>query len=155
MQFKFFRVPVVEPEAAEGELNRFLKSVKVVQIHREFVSQGVSSFWSLAVESLEGGNGSSAPSSKKAAVDYREVLSPEDFALYTRLREWRNARADQDGGPSYVIFTNAQLAQMARERIVTRAGLKEISGVGDSRVKRYGEILELIREEEGGGTGTS
>jgi superfamily II DNA helicase RecQ len=49
----------------------------------------------------------------------------------------------------YTIFTNEQLAAVAQKRTATLSGLKEIEGVGDSRISKYGEeIIKLIGMEK-------
>ena len=49
----------------------------------------------------------------KQRVDYKEVLSPADFALFAKLRDWRKATAEQEGIPVYAVLTNEQLAAIA------------------------------------------
>jgi hypothetical protein len=86
LQLKFFVIPIRELEAVEAEVNRFLRSVRVVHLQREFVPQGDNSFWSLAVEYLADG----APGPRRRArIDYKAVLSPEAFGIFATLREWR------------------------------------------------------------------
>ena len=40
-----------------------------------------------------------------------------------------------------MVLSNEQLAQRVRKKVSTKAGLKEIEGVGDARVEKYGEAL--------------
>jgi ribonuclease D len=77
-------------------------------------------------------------------VDYKEVLKPEEFEVFSRLRDWRKATADKEGVPVYVVLTNEQLAQMVQKKTNSKAGLKEIEGVGDARVEKYGDALLQI-----------
>lgn len=73
------------------------------------------------------------------------MLKPEEFEVFSRLREWRKGMAEQEGVPVYVVFTNEQLAEMVKKRVSTKAGLKEIEGVGDARVEKYGAaVLERM-----------
>jgi hypothetical protein len=51
MQWAFYRIPVTGGDES-ADLNRFLRSVRVLTVHREFVGQGDASFWALAVEYL-------------------------------------------------------------------------------------------------------
>ena len=51
------------------------------------------------------------------------------------------AEAEKEGVPVYTIFTNEQLAQMVQKKVNSKVGLKEIEGVGDARVEKYGEAL--------------
>ena len=114
----------------------------MLTIHREFTSCGENSYWCFAVEYLYSKNDQSESNKSKTGkpkIDYKEVLSPEDFALFAKLRDWRKEIANIDKVPLYTIFNNEQLAQIAREKITTNAGLHGISGVGETRAKKYCE----------------
>ena len=50
MQYKFFAVPIWQSEQHEPEINKFLSSVRVINIQREFVADKENSLWCLAVE---------------------------------------------------------------------------------------------------------
>ena len=147
MQWSFLRIPVIGGDEAE-ELNRFLRSVRVLNVHREFVSHGDASFWAVAVEYLPGEAGSRGKREAGAErVDFRAVLSPEDFSLFARLREWRKEVGVAEGVPVYTIFTNEQLAEMARRRPSTRTALAEVDGIGKGRIEKYGEaVLGVVAE---------
>ena len=138
MRSRFFRIPVWDPAGpATDELNRFLASHTVATMDRELIHDGPNSCWAVCVSYVHGGDKS--VESKKGRVDYREVLSAEDFDLYVKLRSWRNDTAENDGVRPFVIFSNEQLAEMARRRVTTVAGLREIAGVGAARIEKYGE----------------
>ena len=82
-------------------------------------------------------------------VDYREILSESDFAVYAKLRSLRKSMAEKDGLPAYTLFTNEQLAAMVQQRVTSLRALEEIQGIGAARVKKYGaaflEILQTMR----------
>jgi superfamily II DNA helicase RecQ len=123
LQCKFFIIPVGDIEHSEVEVNRFLRSVRVVNMQRDFVDQGPNSFWSVAVEYLSAAKSAGEKNRlKKSKIDYKQVLSPEDFALFAQLREWRKGEAAEIGVPVYTIFTNEQLAKIAEQKIHTKPG---------------------------------
>jgi ATP-dependent DNA helicase RecQ len=66
-------------------------------------------------------------------------LEPEDIPLWQALRDCRKALAEQQGVPPYVIFHDASLRDMLRLRPRNRQELLEISGVGDSKLDKYGD----------------
>jgi superfamily II DNA helicase RecQ len=67
------------------------------------------------VEYLDGGGaGGLVPGGKLPKVDYKEVLKPEEFEVFSRLRDWRKAVAEKEGVPVYVVLSNEQLADMVR-----------------------------------------
>ena len=146
MQLKLFIVPVKNLALPEGEMNAFLRSHRVLAVRKEFVSDGENSFWTFCVEYLESvPAGLGPPGGKPPKVDYKEALQPEEFEVFSRLRDWRKAEAEKEGVPVYVVFTNEQLAVMVRQRAATKAALKGIEGVGDARVEKYGAaVLERL-----------
>jgi ATP-dependent DNA helicase RecQ len=81
----------------------------------------------------------------RAADPSPETLSPEDEAVFEKLRAWRGVTAKEQGVPAYVVFHDATLRQIAAARPSTLAGLSEINGVGESKLAKYGEqILDLL-----------
>jgi len=147
MQLKLFILPVKNLDAAEAELNAFLRSHRVLTVRKELVSDGENSFWTFCVEYLESAPGSPGGNSLsgRPKVDYREVLKPEEFEVFSRLREWRKGVAEKAGVPVYVVFSNEQLAEMVRQRVASQVQLKQIEGVGEARVEKYGAaVLERL-----------
>ena len=83
-------------------------------------------------------------------MDYKEILSADDFAVFVRLREARKQLAGKEAIPVYAVCTNEQLAEMAKARAATLADLKKIDGFGDAKAEKFGEtFLAAIREGNG------
>jgi superfamily II DNA helicase RecQ len=147
-------MPVHDDGAAIAELNGFLRSHKVLSVDRRWVDLETESFWSFCVDYLERGAG--GPQAAKGGpargkVDYREVLSPDDFAVFVQLRQMRKEIAQAEAVPVYTVFTNEQLAQMVQTRATTKAALKRIAGVGDARIVKYGlRFLDLLTKQWSG-----
>ncbi len=75
------------------------------------------------------------------------VLTDVEFSRFLTLKDWRKERSQKDGVEAFTIFTNAQLADISKRQCETLAALKEISGVGDARVEKYGtDVLALLRQ---------
>lgn len=73
-------------------------------------------------------------------------LSEDQSAIFSRLREWRNAEAKRQEISRFIIASNATLAEIARRIPYTREDLGEVRGMGPGRMAKYGEkILELVR----------
>jgi ATP-dependent DNA helicase RecQ len=69
--------------------------------------------------------------------------------VFERLRTWRANVARDQGLPAYVIFHDATLRQIAARSPATLADLAGISGVGEAKLAKYGElILEVLAEGE-------
>ena len=141
MQLKLFVLPIKNLGVAEAEMNAFLRGHRVLAVKKEFVADGENSFWTFCVEYLDGvGAGALLPGGRPK-IDYKEVLKPEEFEVFSRLRDWRKSVAEKEGVPVYTVLTNEQLAQMVQKQVKSKAGLQEIEGVGDARVEKYGTVL--------------
>jgi hypothetical protein len=114
MRIKFFKIPVTYIESAEQALDSFIQSKAITLMERTFVADGENSFWAITVLYNDHLENSKAIKSK---IDYREILSEKDFALFAELRELRKKTAEKNGVPVYAIFTNEQLAEMVRKRV--------------------------------------
>ena len=85
--------------------------------------------------------GAAAARAKLAEVD----LSPEQEAVFEELRDWRGATAKEQGVPAYVVFHDATLRAIAAAAPSSLGELAGISGVGESKLAKYGEgILEVL-----------
>ena len=77
------------------------------------------------------------------------VVDAEDQGLWNALRACRKRLAEEHGVPPYVIFHDATLREMLEFRPTTASQLLSITGVGQSKLERFGdEFLEVIREAE-------
>ena len=140
MAFKFFQVPVRDSSAVEAELNAFLGGHRILSVDRRWVDLGQDSFWSLCVDYVDGEPATGASTrSRSRSKDYKELLSPDDFAVFVKLRDLRKEIAQAEAIPVYAIFTNEQLAKMVETRVNSTSGLEAIAGVGDARIEKYGE----------------
>ncbi|MFZ4760065.1 MAG: RecQ family ATP-dependent DNA helicase, partial [Burkholderiaceae bacterium] len=73
-------------------------------------------------------------------------LDAEAAGRFARLRVWRLDTARAHGVPPYVIFHDAHLAEIARRAPADLDALREIPGVGTSKLERYGAaVLEALQ----------
>jgi superfamily II DNA helicase RecQ len=147
MKHRFFQIPTHGGEP-EQELNQFLGTHRIVGIDRQFVDNGLNSFWALCVRYLDG---SETPALlQKGKVDYREILNADDFALFAKLRLLRKEISEQDGVPPYALFTNEQLALMIRKKVRTKEDMGEIDGIGPARLDKYSaRFLAVLQTSQG------
>jgi superfamily II DNA helicase RecQ len=76
---------------------------------------------------------------------HRVLAVKKEFVVFSRLRDWRKGVSEKEGAPVYTIFTNEQLAQMVQKEVRSKAALKEIEGVGEARLEKYGEaVVQLL-----------
>lgn len=85
---------------------------------------------------------------KRAKNDRANALNPADQQLFEDLRDLRKQLADQQNVPAYVIFGDISLLDMAQKRPQTEDEFLEVSGVGQAKLERYGEVfLTRIRAQ--------
>nr|WP_316651402.1 DNA helicase RecQ [uncultured Gellertiella sp.] len=85
-----------------------------------------------------------SPGPKKANA----ALEGADLDLFLALRARRLAIAKSLSVPPYVVFPDTTLIAFATDRPKTRDALLAISGVGQSKLERYGDdFLEVIRAQ--------
>jgi ATP-dependent DNA helicase RecQ len=85
-------------------------------------------------------------------------LAVTDEALFEELRQLRKQLSDRDGIPPYVVFGDATLIAMARERPLNDEALLAVNGVGPHKLAKYGsDFLDVIacHGAEGQATGAS
>jgi DNA helicase-2/ATP-dependent DNA helicase PcrA len=69
-----------------------------------------------------------------------------DEGLLDRLKTWRGDRARELKVPPFVVFTDATLMAIAEQRPVDESALVSISGIGATKLERFGaEILGVVR----------
>jgi ATP-dependent DNA helicase RecQ len=69
------------------------------------------------------------------------AVSEADMPLFEALRAWRREEAARQHVPPYVIFHDATLAEIARVKPTSPPLLAAVSGVGETKLDRYGEAV--------------
>ena len=85
---------------------------------------------------------------RKAEKEKPKLISvaAEDRDLWETRRDCRKRLADENNVPPYVIFHDTTLMQMAADEPQSSEALLAISGVGQTKLERYGpEFLEDVR----------
>ena len=93
-----------------------------------------------------------APSAKKAGSKSarKAQIAPEDQELWDELRECRKMLSDEFNVPPYVIFHDATLKEMLDTLPTSEADLLTITGVGESKLEKYGgDFLDILRRYAG------
>jgi ATP-dependent DNA helicase RecQ len=67
--------------------------------------------------------------------------------VFQALREWRKGVAREHGVPAYTVFHDATLMEIARVLPESLDALRSISGIGATKLERYGQpLIEIVRE---------
>jgi ATP-dependent DNA helicase RecQ len=96
------------------------------------------------------------PATRKAARAAAKAAaladgSPGDTALFEALRRRRSELAKEQRVPAYVVFADKTLIDMARRKPATAAEMSAVHGVGEAKLRQYGEtFLEAIRQHAAG-----
>ena len=74
--------------------------------------------------------------------------APYDEALYEKLKALRRTFADERNVPAFVIFGDATLRAMAREKPTSSDAFLAVSGVGPAKLTQFGDaFMGAIREQ--------
>jgi ATP-dependent DNA helicase RecQ len=83
----------------------------------------------------------------KAAGSTVAELPPAAVPVFERLRAWRAAEAKEQGKPAYTIFHDSTLRQIASQSPATLDELSRVSGVGETKLARYGQpVLDVLAD---------
>ncbi|MBR6757392.1 MAG: HRDC domain-containing protein [Bacteroidaceae bacterium] len=139
MEIKIFDISSRGSDEELEKMNKFMRGHKILDIDRQFYTSSDNiGHWSILVTYLPTVNPNVE---RKEKVDYKSVLSEEDFEKFTRLRAIRKQLAADDAVPAYSVFSDSELAQIAQLPQVLIGEIKRISGIGEKRVEKYGKLL--------------
>ncbi|NMH59902.1 DNA helicase RecQ [Alteromonas ponticola] len=83
----------------------------------------------------------------KPEKDRKVVLGDYDKALFKRFKHLRKTLADEHEVPPFVIFSDATLVDMANKLPTNATEFLAVSGVGQTKLERYGSaFLQLIHD---------
>jgi ATP-dependent DNA helicase RecQ len=69
--------------------------------------------------------------------------------LFEKLRELRTKIAKESNVPAYVVFSDKTLLEMANEKPSSKDEMLQISGVGEVKWEKYGEVFLEVMGEKG------
>ncbi|MBO4738171.1 MAG: HRDC domain-containing protein [Bacteroidales bacterium] len=150
MQIRIFTIPLFDNTELTEEMNAFLRGHKVLTLDRQQITLGEQAFWTFCVSYLPSQTNSSMGQTqqKQAKPDYKEILDEETFAKFSQLRLIRKQLAEKDAVPAYAVFTDSELAEIARLKEFEPDKLKTIQGIGQKKVEKYGYALcEKYKEQ--------
>lgn len=143
MQVKLFTIPLFDNEAELNEMNGFLRAQKVLTIDKQFVSVGENAYWSFCITYLQLSKQSTMAQNtqRQNKIDYKEVLDVATFAVFSTLRTIRKQIAENEAVPAYAVFTDSELAEIAKLENIDVAHLQSIQGIGQKKAEKYGQVL--------------
>ncbi len=151
MQIKLFTIPIDDSGAALDEMNRFLKGNKILEVQNQLISNENGAYWCFCVRYIE--KGFSQAIYSKTKVDYKQILDEETFQKFSRLRAIRKKVAADEGVPAFAVFTDEELAGLAKLETITQKTMLSVKGIGDKKVERFAKHF-LNNSEQDETTGT-
>ena len=150
MQFRIFNIPIPGSDAETEEMNRFLRGNRIIAVEKQLVSAGSAHYWSFCVQFIHSASSQQniAQGERKEKIDYKNVLDAPTFEVFSKLREYRKQIAENDAVPAYAVYTDAELAEIAKLREINPKNLLTINGIGEKRVEKYGKVLCTMIEKE-------
>ena len=91
---------------------------------------------------------------ERAPRRYRAGPAPDATGEpdFDALRDWRRSVSQAQGVPAYVVADDRTLAGIVARQPSTLEDLRDVPGMGRSRIERYGEdILRVLRTRDGTG----
>lgn len=139
MQIKLFTIPIGDSGTALEEMNRFLRGNKILEVQNHLINNENGAYWCFCVRYIE--RTFSASSTSKAKVDYKSVLDEEAFKKFASLRTIRKQVAADEGIPAYAVFTDEELAGLAKLDTITEKSMLTVKGIGDKKVERFAKFF--------------
>lgn len=152
MQLKFFTIPAISQSEEERLLNNFLRANRVLETTTHFNPSPNGGTWNVCVKFLE--TSQVNKNAAKTKVDYKEVLSPEHFNVFSELRKIRKEIAANEAIPAFAVFTDEELAGVAQLNEITATSIKKVNGIGEKKAEKYGSKMvgmynKVLKNETG------
>lgn len=148
MQFKIFTIPLLSAYSSTEDMNSFLRGHKIIDVKKELIVQNDIYYWSFLITYI-GDNIVSNDFEKKEMIDYKNVLEAEQFNRFAKMRTVRKQLSLQFAAPAYAIFTDAELAELAKLDELTLSVMQKVNGIGKKKIEKYGEdFLRAYFSEE-------
>lgn len=148
MQYRVFSIPILGGEGEQEQMNRFLRSVRVVETRKELVTVDMGCFWTFCITFLPlyGGKPTDErKNSREETAKKREQLeasmSEDERARFSLLCNVRTSIAHEESVPAFAVFTNKELAEAAKFPFEVFQEANPPAGVDKKRWKLYAQRL--------------
>ncbi len=145
MQIRIYNIPVGDGGEMQAEMNGFLASNKILEVAQHFYQNEHGAYWCFCVRYLLSHSSNFTNQSTRQKVDYKALLNEQEFANFSILRDCRKIIAAEDAVPAYAVFTDEELAGIAKMPVIEVSKMISIKGIGDKKVEKYGkQLIELF-----------
>ena len=146
MQIQIFSIPIGGDASILDEMNHFLRANKIIDVKKDLAMMDGNSCWTFCITYMQDGKQADVPYGKQSKVDYKEVLEPEVFERFAALRKVRKQLSEKDAVPAYTIFTDAELAEIAKLEELTLSAVQGLTTVNKKRIEKYGSAIIANQE---------
>ena len=148
MQIKSFTIPVFGSEPIEEELNRFLRGHRILQLERHFCADN-GGYWAIMVEYVDGDPKTEAPpANRRERRDITEGLTDEEKQRFDHFKGIRKNLSEKLSIPAYLVFTNEELALLAKVPELSDETVRTLKGVAPQRLKDYVQYFYVVSDGE-------
>ncbi len=85
--------------------------------------------------------------SKSVSDSDRWLRTEREERIWQALRTWRKKLADEHNVPAYAVLSDKSLRELTERRPQDEDALRQIYGIGEMKLARYGAgLLEILRE---------
>ncbi|MCD9855834.1 HRDC domain-containing protein [Epilithonimonas sp. JDS] len=143
MKIKVFKIRISEEFLEEDQflINDFLAKFEVLHTNSQLI-EDETNYWSVLVSYQE--KKAKEPVNKITSIS-EEELTEEEVIIYNKLKDWRSEKAKESQLPSYIIFHNAHLMTIAKNKPSNLEDLEQVNGIGKTKIEKYGaEIIEVL-----------
>lgn len=148
MQFKIFTIPLLASDDSQEELNQFLRAHRVVDVRKELATADGNQFWTFCISYLADAKSPKPLKGRSEKVDYKQILSPVEFERFSKMRKIRKDLSEAEALPPFVVFTDAELAEFAKQEVLTLAEMRNVEGVGDKKLEKFGKYFLTQTDED-------
>lgn len=141
------QVRLMEMEARE----EIMKAIKTIHRQKIWKAEGYGSLQAFCMDRF----GYERNEAREIAISVGAILvtdriqtdTPEAQFRFEALREWRKILARAKGVPSFRIFSNRMLVDLASQNPQTMEELKKIKGFGLKRLEAFGpQLVSHLRD---------
>ena len=151
MQIKIFTLPVHDSDREVEEMNNFLRSHRILQTERHFCPDN-GGYWTILIEYMDGEPTAESPVAyRKEKKDFSEGMTDEEKQRLENFKKIRRELATSRSIPAYMVFTNEELAILAKIPELNVDTAKNIKGIAPSRLKDSVEYFFEVKDGEKGG----
>ncbi len=132
----------------DDSLQQFTADKEVVEFSEHFFTFEKLPYLTVILSYRDKPSGNTNKGARKQ--DPKGELDEREKQLYDVVRNWRAARATQEGIPPYMIANNKQVASMVKLKVRSKKDFDAVEGFGEAKIAKYAEdiIKTLVGHQE-------